>query len=98
MGPIDRVRAKAWALAELGLGYYAEHAQIKAAWHRIARECHPDVDRSQLDRFTRAKFARDFLIGEEGCIAPPEDSGDTRSVAPRRIRQRVGPFGRRVSG
>ncbi|MGC9419961.1 MAG: J domain-containing protein, partial [Rhodovulum sp.] len=84
MTPIERVRARAEALADLGLGYYATDREIEEAWHRIARTCHPDRDAAQVDVFTRAKLARDFLIGDRPTGRADADGG----VVPRRIRGR----------
>ncbi|TCP44104.1 hypothetical protein [Rhodovulum marinum] len=86
MTPIEKVRARAEALADLGLGYYATDREIEQAWHHIARTCHPDRDAAEIDRFTRAKLARDFLIGEARASAAPGPAHG--GIVPRRVRRR----------
>ncbi|SIO21644.1 DnaJ domain-containing protein [Rhodovulum sp. ES.010] len=86
MSPIERVRARAAAVAVLGLGYYATENEIRQAWHRIALECHPDRDRTQMERFTAAKHARDSLLGPDAQVEGAERSEQSMgAVMPRRV-------------
>lgn len=64
MDPIDRVRARADALAELGVDKNADTEEIRQAWRRIAFEAHPDHGASDTIGFSRAKAAYDLLRAE----------------------------------
>jgi hypothetical protein len=64
MTPIERTQAKSVALKTLGLGLYANPAEIRDAWRRIAFETHPDRNAAAQADFARAKEAYDFLRNE----------------------------------
>lgn len=66
MTPIERTRAKASALQDLGLGHYAEPEDIREAWRQIVFRTHPDRNAEAHGEFARAKAAYDFLRSDAG--------------------------------
>jgi hypothetical protein len=66
MTPIERTRAKATALQDLGLSHYAEAEDIREAWRQIVFRTHPDRNAEAHGEFARAKAAYDFLRAEAG--------------------------------
>jgi len=66
MTPIERTRAKATALQDLGLSHYAEAEDIREAWRQIVFRTHPDRNAEAHGEFARAKAAYDFLRSDDG--------------------------------
>ncbi|WP_170331856.1 J domain-containing protein [Ruegeria arenilitoris] len=64
MEPVDKINARADALAALGLDQTAESDDIRDAWRHIAFRAHPDHRNGDCAHFTRAKEAYDFLRSE----------------------------------
>jgi hypothetical protein len=76
MTPIERTRAKATALQDLGLGHYAEADDIREAWRQIVFRTHPDRNAEAHGEFARAKAAYDFLRSDAGgAMVGPEVPG-----------------------
>ena len=57
MEPVDKVRARADALADLGLSPCAGSQEIRDAWRQIAFHSHPDHKDGDSSGFSRAKAA-----------------------------------------
>jgi hypothetical protein len=88
MTPIERTRAKASALKDLGLGHYAEPEDIREAWRQIVFRTHPDRNTEAHGEFARAKAAYDFLrsdaAGATGLSdASGQHGGQHRADRPR---------------
>ncbi|NOD35320.1 MULTISPECIES: J domain-containing protein [unclassified Ruegeria] len=64
MEPVDKVRARTDALADLGLPPSASSREIREAWRQIAFHSHPDHREGDSSGFSRAKAAYDFLRKE----------------------------------
>ena len=64
MEPVDKVRARTDALADLGLPPSASSNEIREAWRQIAFHSHPDHRDGDSSGFSRAKAAYDFLRNE----------------------------------
>ncbi|WP_209504727.1 J domain-containing protein [Ruegeria sp. HKCCSP335] len=64
MEPVDKVRARMDALADLGLNPSANSSEIREAWRHIAFHTHPDHKEGDSSGFSRAKAAYDFLRKE----------------------------------
>lgn len=61
MEPVDKIRARRDALADLGLDPNASADDIRDAWRQIAFHAHPDHTSGNCANFSRAKAAYDFL-------------------------------------
>ncbi|WP_170400527.1 J domain-containing protein [Ruegeria arenilitoris] len=85
MEPVEKINARADALAALGLDQTAGSDDIRDAWRHIAFRAHPDHRNGDCTHFARAKEAYDFLR-REGLTTKGKTTG-----APRRpkLRKRV---------
>ncbi|KUJ73328.1 hypothetical protein AVO45_14665 [Ruegeria marisrubri] len=88
MSPIERVRARAAALEELGVASGAGPEEIREAWRRAAFDAHPDRAGGDGDDFARVKAAYDVLR-KAGLTGP--DRSESANRAPRPRRPRVAP-------
>jgi len=93
MSPIERVRARADAYAELGVAQSADSSEIRAAWRRLAFERHPDRPDGDYKEFVRAKAAYDLLQSDEADadVRHAAWSGARPAHRPR-VRSRVVPL------
>lgn len=88
MEPVDRIKARADALQQLGLDQTASSDDIRHAWRRIAFHDHPDHTDRDCSDFTRAKAAYDLLRKEGLATKGPAGSADNQPRRPK-IRKRV---------
>ncbi|WP_424831222.1 J domain-containing protein [Ruegeria sp.] len=86
MEPVDKIKARADALEQLGLNQTADAHDIREAWRDIAFHAHPDHTGGDYSGFARAKSAYDFLR-KEGLVG----KGSESPAKPRRpkLRKRV---------
>lgn len=67
MSPIERVRAKTAASEILGVSHHASREELRVAWHRAAKELHPDQDGGDGRRFAQARAAYELLSNSESA-------------------------------
>lgn len=85
MEPVERINARADALAALGLDQTAGSDDIREAWRHIAFRAHPDHRNGDCTHFARAKEAYDFLR-REGLTSIGKTTGGPRRP---KLRKRV---------
>ncbi|WP_037308372.1 DnaJ domain-containing protein [Ruegeria halocynthiae] len=85
MEPVDKIMARADALAVLGLDQSAGSDDIRDAWRHIAFHAHPDHTTSDCSSFARAKEAYD-LLRREGLAGKGATPGKIRRP---KVRKRV---------
>lgn len=83
MEPVDKIKARNDALADLGLDPNAGSNDIRDAWRHIAFHAHPDHTGGDCANFARAKAAYDYLRNE-GLTA--KGAPDAAPGMPRRPR------------
>ncbi len=88
MEPVDKVRARADALADLGLSPCAGSQEIRDAWRQIAFHSHPDHKDGDSSGFSRAKAAYDFLRKEGLVTKGGASSGPPQPRRPR-LKKRI---------
>ncbi|NVO54441.1 J domain-containing protein [Rhodobacteraceae bacterium B1Z28] len=88
MEPVDKIKARADALADLGLDQCAGSDDIRDAWRRIAFHAHPDHTGGECANFSRAKMAYDFLRKEGLTAKGPTHSGQRMPRRPR-VKKRI---------
>lgn len=85
MEPVDKIKARTDALADLGLATCASSEDIREAWRRIAFQAHPDHTPGDCGDFSRAKAAYDYLRQEGLSVRGAAGSGPQ---VPKRVRIR----------
>ncbi|WP_298852367.1 J domain-containing protein [uncultured Ruegeria sp.] len=88
MEPVDKVRARTDALADLGLSPCASSREIRDAWRQIAFHSHPDHKDGDSSGFSRAKAAYDFLRQEGLATKGGASSGPPQPRRPR-LKKRI---------
>ena len=88
MEPVDKIRARSDALADLGLAPSAGADDIRDAWRQIAFQAHPDHRNGDCTNFSRAKAAYDFLRKEGLTVKGPAGSVARMPRRPR-LKKRV---------
>ncbi|AXT25173.1 J domain-containing protein [Ruegeria sp. AD91A] len=88
MEPVDKVRARTNALADLGLTPCANSSEIREAWRQIAFHSHPDHKDGDSSGFSRAKAAYDFLRKEGLATKAGASSGSPQPRRPR-LKKRI---------
>ena len=83
MEPVDKIKARAEALEQLGLSQTANAEEIREAWRNVAFHAHPDHTGGDYSGFARAKLAYDFLR-KEGLTGKAQ----TNPAQPRRPKLR----------
>jgi len=71
------------ALRALGLSPGADEAAVRAAYRRLAKECHPDVsvDHANGEAFKMISDAHEVLLGE-GSVAAARGAHETETAGP----------------
>ncbi|WP_170783906.1 J domain-containing protein [Ruegeria lacuscaerulensis] len=85
MEAVEKMKARAAALAALGLDQTAGSEDIRQAWRNIAFNVHSDRTRGDSSEFTRAKEAYD-LLRLEGLVSKGAQPGKPRRP---KLRKRV---------
>ncbi|MEM6657165.1 MAG: J domain-containing protein [Pseudomonadota bacterium] len=88
MEPVDKIKERTAALADLGLDQCADADDIRDAWRRIAFGAHPDHTSGDCAEFARAKAAYDFLR-EQGLAVKGAPGSATRMPRRPRLKKRL---------
>ncbi|WP_120631884.1 J domain-containing protein [Ruegeria sp. EL01] len=88
MEPVDKIKARTDALADLGLDANASPDDIRNAWRQIAFHAHPDHKGGDCSDFSRAKVAYDYLRKQGLTVKGAANSAARRPRRPR-LKKRI---------
>ncbi|MEL6205297.1 MAG: DnaJ domain-containing protein [Pseudomonadota bacterium] len=80
MKPLERIRAREAALGMLGVTRSAEPEEVRAAWHKLAFEWHPDRNGGDPTAFLEAQAAYELVHETIGSEEAPQTFQVARRV------------------